>query len=138
MTDEHPIDRLKKKKGMKIEEEGILPDGSGRARGSMPLPKDHWIYGNPEYIGEYEPPPMPLKLGTSDARREWFVKALWEAGQYAVRAVTMKGLEDDFDPDALLQSLVVGMLGYFTEDGLDHTDDWANPKQYQKKGGRNG
>ena len=54
------------------------------------------------------------------------------AGKYAVRCATMNGKEMDFDPDALLQNLVVGFLGYFTEDGLDHEDDWANPPHLQK------
>jgi hypothetical protein len=34
------------------------------------------------------------------------------AGKYAVRCATMNGKEMDFDPDALLQNLVVGFLGY--------------------------
>ncbi len=30
---------------------------------------------------------------------------------------TMKGKEQDFDPDALIQNLIVGMLGYHTPTG---------------------
>ena len=40
----------------------------------------------------------------------------------------MNGKEMDFDPGALLQNLVVGMLGYWTENGLS-SDEWANPKE---------
>jgi hypothetical protein len=58
--------------------------------------------------------------------REQLRVALWDAGKYAVRSATMNGAEMDFDPDALCQNLVVGMLGYFTEDGLSG-DAWANP-----------
>jgi hypothetical protein len=38
----------------------------------------------------------------------------------------MHGQEMDFDPDALCQNLVVGLLGYHTPDGLT-SDTWANP-----------
>lgn len=54
------------------------------------------------------------------------------AGKYAVRCATMNGKEMDFDPDALLQNLVIGFLGYWTDDGIDHDDDWANPPHLQK------
>lgn len=36
------------------------------------------------------------------------------------------------DPDALLQNLVVGFLGYWTNDGLS-SDEWANPKAVAKR-----
>lgn len=95
------------------------------------LPKDHWIYGNPEYPYPcFEPPPMPMKMGTDDPRRREFKDALREAGKYAVRSATMDGKEGNFDPDALLQNLVVGMLGYSTPNGLTD-DEWANPKKYR-------
>ena len=98
-----------------------LPDGSGFATMSMPLPKDHWSTRE-----GHEPPPMAFRMGTSDPRRRAMAHAIREAGRYAYRAATMGGKEPDLDPDALMQNLVVGMLGYWTEDGL--TDDsWANP-----------
>lgn len=50
-----------------------------------------------------------------------------KVGKYAVRASTMNGREMDFDPDAMLQNLVVGMLGYWTETGLS-SDEFDNPK----------
>lgn len=128
----------------------VLPDGSAFTVMSIPLPKDHWIYGD----AAFEPPPMVLKMGLRDEMTvgignakssrpfpiETFTKQevaekIRAAGRYAVRSATMKGTEMDFDPDALLQNLVVGFLGYWTEDGLDHDDAWANPpdKQPQAK-----
>jgi hypothetical protein len=98
-----------------------LPDGSGVAFGSFPLPKDHWLYDE-----KYEPPPMPFRIGTDDPRRRELVRVIVAAGRYAVRGATMKGKEMDFEPDALVQNLVVGMLGYFTSDGLDN-EDQGNP-----------
>ena len=113
-----------------------LPDGSGFATASFPLPKDHWIYG----AGDYEPPPMVFRCG---AKEEIIVKpphvdGLWvlkrdemadkirTAAKYAIRASTMKGREMDFDPDAMVKNLIVGLLGYRTDNGLS-SDDWANP-----------
>ena len=91
----------------------ILPDGSAFAIMSFPLPKDHWLLAE-----GYNEPPMPFQRGTADpARQEWADK-IREAGRYAIRASTMNGKEMDFDPDAMLQNLVVGMLGYWTLDGL--------------------
>lgn len=90
----------------------ILPDGSAFGIMSWPLPKDHWIY---EETGE---PPTPFLRGTDDSeRREWTEKVR-AAGRYAVKAATMNGKEPDFDPDALVKNLVIGMLGYHTSDGL--------------------
>lgn len=90
-----------------------LPDGSGAATMSFPLPKDHWLTQP-----GYNEPPMPFRIGTDDpARREW-VEKIRLAAKYAVRAATMNGALDDFDPDALVQNMVVGMVGYFTVDGL--------------------
>lgn len=130
--EKHPLEILQEA-GVTIHETHELPDGSGFATGSLPLPEDHWLYGNPEYSGDYEPPPMPMKMGTDDPRRQEFTEALCEAGKYALRAATMNGKEEDFDPDALIKNLVVGMLGYFTDDGLSHEDGWANPKRYRKE-----
>ena len=107
----------------------------------MPLPKDHWSLVDD---GEYDPPPMLLKMGASEAiqyqigrqaacslnKRE-FAELIRGCGKYAYRAATMKGKEPDLDPDALLQNLVVAFLGYWTEDGLSG-DDFANPPIYRK------
>jgi hypothetical protein len=105
-----------------------LPDGSAFAVMSMPLPKNHWIYGDESVENEgFEPPPMPMRMGTDNPHRKPMEDMVRQAARYAIRSATMKGKEDDFDPDALVQQLVVGMLGYFTPNGLSG-DEWANPK----------
>lgn len=110
-----------------------LPDGSGAAVMSMPLPKDHWIY---ERHASGNIPPMPLRVGAEEnitiegfpplTRRD-LENMLRSAGQYAIRCATMNGRETDFDPDALIQQLIVGMLGYHTPTGFSR-DPEANPK----------
>lgn len=99
--------------GGKIEEIGALPDGSGFATMSMPLPKDHWLYTE-----GFNDPPMPMRRGTDDPRRKEMEEMLRAAGKYAVRCATMNGKDEDFDPDALVNQIVIGMLGYYTPDGL--------------------
>jgi len=99
---------------------GPLPDGSGYALMSMPLPKDHWQIKDPDAFND---PPMPMRMGVDNSIRKELTKALIEAGRYAVRSATDNGKIVDFDPDALLQNLVVGMFGYHTYDGLSHVDD---------------
>jgi hypothetical protein len=117
--------------GGKIDECFRLPDGSGGAVMSMPLPENHWIYGkddpvHPEHGFTYYAPPMPWRMGSADPRRQEWAEKIKTAGKYAIRASTDSGKEIDFDPDAMLQNLVVGMLGYWTETGLSQ-DEWANP-----------
>jgi hypothetical protein len=122
--------------GGTINECNVLPDGSGFATMSFPLPKDHWIYAND---GTYDAPPMTLRdawIHADGPYRETMRRALAEkireGGRYAVRSATMKGTEMDFDPDALIQNLVVGLLGYWTEDGLSG-DAWANPEHLRSE-----
>ena len=117
------LDELTEATGGTIKEVGILPDNSGFAVMSMPLPKDHWLTKDPE---AFNVPPMPFRMGTDDPQREKFAKALTEAGRYAVRCATLNGKDEDFDPDALIQCLVVGFLGHWTPDGLSE-DEWENP-----------
>lgn len=138
---------------------GPLPDGSGFAIMSMPLRKDHWIYQKDETSAGFKSnvPPMPFRMGSNDVvyigldegdvgsliksgpqkvpalkvNKRQFEKAIRAAGKYAVRCATMNGAEMDFDPDALLQNLVVGMLGYWTDNGLtgDAADtSWCDPQ----------
>ena len=96
----------------------VLPDGSAFGVMSLSLPDDHWLFADPE--SGNEEPPMPMRIGTDDPRRTEMRKMLYQAGRYAVRTATSNGEIDDFDPDALIQNLVVGMLGYNTSDGLSH------------------
>lgn len=93
----------------------ILPDGSAFTTVSYPLPAEHWLYA--DAVNE---PPMGMRTGTDDPRRVDLAEQIRAAGRYAVRCATMNGKEPDFDPDALVQQLVVGLLGYFTPDGLSH------------------
>ena len=115
------VKKLASDLGGTIEESGVLPDGSGYAMMSMPLPKDHWLYAK-----GFNVPPMPFRRGTDDPERsEWNLK-IAAAARYAVRCATMNGADMDFDPDALVQNMVVGMVGYHTPTGLSE-DKWANP-----------
>lgn len=133
MNGEDAVHEIAKMVGGTVNEMGRLPDGSGFATMSFPLPKNHWIYQKND-DGFNFPPPMPFRMGSTpevhqiEITREQFAEKIRLAGRYAVRASTMNGAEMDFDPDAMLQNLVVGMLGYFTGDGLT-TDKWANPKE---------
>jgi hypothetical protein len=98
---------------MSEQEKGVtvLPDGSAFAVVSMPLPADHWLYAE-----GHDEPPMPLRIGQGEERNvlAGHVRA---AARYAIRGATMNGKEPDFDPDALVQNMIVGLLGYWTEDG---------------------
>lgn len=89
-----------------------LPDGSGCFTASLPLPKDHWLYA--EHDNE---PPMPFRTGTESPARDLLVMQVRNAARYAIRASTMNGKETDFDPDAMVQNMVVGLLGRWTKDG---------------------
>jgi hypothetical protein len=118
---------------------------------SFPLRKNHWIYQKDDTPAGFQSnvPPMPFRMGAhaltkvvleSDAGpltvlalSKWqFEHAIRAAGKYAVRCATMNGAEMDFDPDALLQNLVVGMLGYWTDNGLTECAEdaaWCNPQK---------
>ena len=111
MTTEREVRELIEGAGGTVQEIGRLPDGSGFATGSFPLPKDHWLY-----VDEPNNPPMPWKIGTGPDRDE-LARKIRNATMYAVRASTMNGKDMDFDPDAMVQNMIVGMLGYWTRDG---------------------
>lgn len=107
--------------GGKIDDVTYLPDGSGFACLSLPLPKDHWLFQP-----GYNVPPMPFRLGNEHPLRKIWKNALKNVGRYAVRAATSNGTEMDFDPDALVQNFIIGMIGYYTPTGLSADQD-ANP-----------
>lgn len=103
-----------------IEDMVKLPDGSGCFTASMALPEHHWLYAKYENI-----PPMGLRMGLGDTRSKMAAK-IYAAAQYAIRCATMNGTATNFDPDAIVQSLIVGTLGYYTEDGTTG-EDFGNP-----------
>jgi hypothetical protein len=101
-----------------------LPDGSAFAVGSTTLPEDHWLTANPDVPNV---PPMPFRVGRDNLRlRLAMSERISAAARYAVRRATMNGSSTDFDPDALVWNLLVGMLGYNTSDGLSDEDE-GNP-----------
>jgi hypothetical protein len=88
-----------------------LPDGSGFAVMSYPLPAKHWLFAAHE---NRTPAPMRIGIGPE---RDKLAKQIRAAARYAIRVSTGDGQEMDFDPDALVQNMVIGLLGYWTEDG---------------------
>lgn len=98
-----------------------LPDESASAVVSLPLPSDHWLKAPGS-----EPPPMPMRVGTSQLElREQLREAVVSATRHAYRAASVRGTAS-VDPDALVQNMVVALLGYNTPDGLS-SGEWANP-----------
>ena len=101
----------------KVEEAGVLPDGEGFAVLTMPLPADHWLTADGS-----DDPPMPFRIGVSP-EREALVEAARAAARYAIRVSTDCGKILDFDPDAMVTNVIVGLFGYWTPDGLSHISD---------------
>lgn len=115
---------------------GPLSDGSGFAVMSMPLPENHWLYGEqdnipPSQFGDGEIVILSgdslftyrrflaarKQLGaTSDSEplsRNELREMIRDAGKYAIRTATSNGKYMDFDPDAMLINLVMGFLGEY-------------------------
>ena len=106
----------------------VLPDGSGCLTASFPLPEDHWSHGNGKSMSD--PPPMTFRMGTDDPRREAWAERIRDAVKHGYLAATMNGTDHDLDPDALVQNIVVAMLGYWTPDGgCSNPEDasWSDP-----------
>lgn len=121
MTPENDVRKLIEDAGGTIEEIGPLPDGSGFATASFPLPKGHWLYAD-----GFNVPPMPFRMGTDDPRYAEFHEKARQVARYAIRSATMNGKAPDFDPDAMVQNFLVGLFGYHTPDALSD-DAWSNP-----------
>lgn len=117
----HPVQTLIEEAGGQVGEITRLPDGSSYAVVSFELPSDHWLTAEGANV-----PPMPLRMANGPARQAMAEK-VQTAARYAVRASTRNGAEEDFDPDAMVQNMVVGLLGYWTEDGAS-MDPWENPE----------
>ncbi len=121
----------------------ILPDGSACFTASFPLPKTHWLYTKDAY-GMTPPPPMGLRCGsrsglseqmsktfevldskkidTEDLYRRVLSRHVANAVRYGIKVATNNGKEKDFDPDAIVQGVLVGLFGYHTTTGLTHWD----------------
>ena len=86
-----------------------LPDGSGFFVGSLPLPKDHWLYAPKSDGWDSErdcPSDTPLPI-LDNSQREAVTAAL----RWAVRGATINGTAPDFDPDALVLNAVYALCG---------------------------
>ena len=97
----------------------VLPDGTAFGVVVLPLPDDHWIYGHDapcDYGIKLEEPPALLRHKVSNPERSELERAAQEAAMYAVKASTRFGEEMDFDPDAMVQNFVVGLLGYYNDE----------------------
>lgn len=105
--------------GGTVHEVGIHPGGeSGFATMSFPLPEDHWLYETTE-DGFQPRPHYPMRAGGDSKARRYLSRLIAEhGGQYGVKAATSNGRENDFDPDALVRNIEIGLFGVFTEDGL--------------------
>lgn len=88
---------------------GPLPDGSGFATMSLPLPKDHWLYA-PQCEGWDSErdcsPDTPQPILDNNQR-----DAVMAAMRWAIRGATMRGQEMDFDPDALALNAAYALCG---------------------------
>lgn len=85
----------------------VLPDGSAFFVGSLPLPKDHWLYEPYEWDSARDersdvPPPI-LTRNLSDQ--------IIKAARCAIRMSTMCGKETDFDPDAMVLNMLYALCG---------------------------
>lgn len=89
-------------------------------------PEDHWLTrsGNGDSPAPFRTAAKESLTATwSDGRvapplsRHQLADRIVDAAQYAMRAVTLNGTATTFDPDALIDALVVGLLGYWTDTG---------------------
>ncbi len=96
--------------GVPLKTAGVLPDGSGFATASLPLPTDHWVYLD---TGE---PPGAYKAARAlpDLYKQHALNVKL-AARYAVRCATRSGKDADIDPDALVQAMIVGLFGYHND-----------------------
>lgn len=77
----------------------------------MRLPKDHWIREGGSYDKFAGVLPMFLKLpGFDSPSRKLVVDAIDYALKQAIRGAMGRGEIQDYDPDALLQSLWRGLF----------------------------
>lgn len=106
----HPeeVKNMIEESGGKVDSMTVLPDGHGFATASFPLPKDHWLYRD----DGYEDFPQACNLHIADpVERDVVGTKIRDAVRFAVRCATMKGTENDFDPDCLVQNVLRALLG---------------------------
>jgi hypothetical protein len=89
-----------------------LPDGSACFVGNMPLPKTHWIYKPSEELEQACVPVIPTTdTVVQEAFREQLRKEVSKAVKRSLNICTHQGTDMDFDPDAVVQTLLVELLG---------------------------
>lgn len=114
-NEKHPVELihdLADETGGAVTEVQQLSDGSGFAMLSMPLREDHWLY-NVEGGGYSGGAPMPMAAPAGDPLRTILQDHVQTAARYGVRSATACGREDDFDPDALVRNVEIGLFGYY-------------------------
>jgi hypothetical protein len=90
---------------------------------SVPLPEDHWLYVT-DADGFTPRAHYPMRAGSGSKARDYLSRIIAEhGGQYGVKAATSNGRENDFDPDALVRNIEIGLFGVFTSDGLNGMGD---------------
>ena len=100
-----------------VEDDGVTVIGTA----SYPLPLNHWLFVE-RVVDPSNVPPMGLRVGLAvpgDARyRQVLKRHVTNAVRYALRCSTKNGRLYDPDPDAIVQAVIVGLLGYNTDTGL--------------------
>lgn len=116
-NEKHPVELihdLADATGGTVTEVQQLSDGSGFATLSMPLREDHWLYEtDPAAPGYSGPSPMPMAGNCHDPLRLILQDHLQTASRYGIRSSTSCGREDDFDPDAMVRNIEIGLFGYY-------------------------
>jgi hypothetical protein len=79
----------------------------------FPLPADHW-----SKAPRAEFPPMLMRMGVNDPRRAEIEEAVKQAVRYALKTAERHGMTGEFDWDAFVGNAVIGVVGYYTKDGL--------------------
>lgn len=79
----------------------LIPEGD-----KLTLNSYHWLYLPGEDI-----PPIPFKMAYTHPWRKHVIAGIKKSAKYALRAATDNGRINDFDPDAVVQLMVKGMIG---------------------------
>jgi hypothetical protein len=79
----------------------VLPDGSAFCTATFPLPKDHWLTRRDAMPDE----PPGLVMGP------YYATSITTAVRWALRAATNCGKIRDFDPDTVVQNVLLALVG---------------------------